>query len=549
MPTVSLLLPYVVEDGDRKKPFDQYMEVATILSLAEARRGKGGVLGGPPERVSLVSRLYYPIWAFPWGEGALLVDGLGLSSSTVLHMELPDLEGFTEDLQRGASDRQLHRDALKRHAQTFRDFAEASQVTLEAVIGDRKLLSAISEYAEQPVSQGEGVTGPSGLIQPRLDEGAAREKAEILIDHWGRIQSEVRGLQYAVKILGEVTSLHEGKILREAEQLSKGYEEEILRLRPSVEKRAGQLARERDSEIEKITRSTEKELQALSRRREKLEGEVKRLEGKLEDYRRRGEARRRRKDREGVSRWERRARGYRGDISEVEKGLSSLRRLIEQTRRDGEAKIEEVKRAYQGMVDQERKRISDVEAERDREAAAKRREIEELRSEAASITAQIERLIEKKAASARELEEMAVPWRPADPALICVPLYLVRYEADSRARNDVHPPAVAGGYQGIQRRIERALRSFSLEARIGLLLRPRSRDLGEMLTSAFAERVRRDEALEGALCELGRSNNLLDSPDLLEKLVRGMGELEAEGWISPEEKMRILGAYGWATPP
>ncbi|KUO42921.1 MAG: hypothetical protein APU95_00260 [Hadesarchaea archaeon YNP_N21] len=63
---MRLILPYAIEDVDRKKPFTGEMEVAAIHCLAEAERKKG-VLVSQPEKISFVSKIYYPFWAIPWG--------------------------------------------------------------------------------------------------------------------------------------------------------------------------------------------------------------------------------------------------------------------------------------------------------------------------------------------------------------------------------------------------------------------------------------------------------------------------------------------------
>ncbi|UCE15580.1 MAG: hypothetical protein JSV12_06815, partial [Candidatus Bathyarchaeota archaeon] len=167
----------------------------------------------------------------------------------------------------------------------------------------------------------------------------------------------------------------------------------------------------------------------------------------------------------------------------------------------------------------------------------------ELVSEALSTTNLIEQLVEQKKLHASQLKEKTILWEPEGVTLINVPFYVFGYENGEKSRYHVHSPVVAMGYEGIIRKIQKTIWSFSLESRIKLLLRSRSRSLVEMFTSIFAERLREDETLERVMYELGSSNNLLDAQDFGEALARGMKELKAEGWISQDEKDTLLKAY------
>jgi len=542
MSNLSLILPYAVENVDRKKPFGYDMEVAAILCLVEAKRKKGGILGGSPERASFVSRLYYPLWAVPWEDGSLIVDGLGFLSYAVVHMKPPDVEAFTEDIKKNSTDRGLYWSALKRHAQTFKGFTASVRIPVDAMVANESLLSMIFEYVKRSSTVKENV-GPLVLVPPRLNEKAAMEKAEKIINYWRHFQNEIKGLHYAIKVLNEEADLHERKILREVEQTREKYEKEILDLEPVVEERIEELIEERNDKIEEIMRNAERDLNSILKKRDSYERELQKLELIEDGYQVRKEDRKRKGDKSGVSRWSRRVRRCQKKISAVKRQIQELSRLIERNRKQCESSIEKLRKSYEKLIDAEKKKILDLEALRDSEIAAKHKEIEKLRSETLSIINQIEQLMEQKISHVSNLEELAIAWTSKDVTPICVPFYLVRYETDSKFRYDVHPLAVAEDYEGIIKRIQKAILSFSLESRINLLLRPKSKALKEMFTSIFTQKMRRDEALEKVMYTLGCSNNLLKTPSLREKLTRGMEELEKEGWVSPEEKNMVMKAY------
>jgi len=540
----SLILPYAVEDTERKKPFTHDMEVATVLCLAEARRKKLGILGISQERVSFLSKLHYPFWAVPWGNECLLVDGLGILSHTAPYMKPPDVKRFTEDIERSATVRALYRSTLKSHAQTFKDFIDATQVSMEAMISNKNLLAMIARYVEQGTAPTENMKEPFVLTPPKLDEKAALEKTEKMVDHWGQIQSEIRGFQYAINVLNEKTEFHEQKTLREIEQTRETYENEILRVKPVVEKRVERLMMDRDAKIGRATDSTERKLSSILKEKNKHEQKLQRLERSKAGFEEKREARKRRGDKPGVARWDREIKNCQSKISEARREIQALSQLIERTRKEGEGAIKKLNEEYQATVDQEEKKIADLEHSRASEIEAKEKEMEGLRSEASSITNLIGRLMEQKRLYASKLkEDVTIPWRPEEVTLICVPFYLVRYETEAKSRYHVYAPMVAMGYEGIIKRIQKAVWSFSLESRIKRLLRPRSEALRETLGSALIRKMHEDKVFEETLYEMGCSNNILKTPNFRETLTKGMEELKNEGWITSEEMSTIINAY------
>jgi len=543
MSYTSLILPYAVEDADRKKPFTHDMEVAAILCLAEAERKKLGILEVSPERISFISKLYYPLWAVPWENEGFIVDGLGFLSHTIVHMKPPDVKLFTEDIKRDTAVRKLYRSALQKHVQTFKDFIGTTQIPIEAVISDKKLLSAIFEYLEQSFMSKRNAAGLIGVAPPKLNEKAAREVASKIIDHWEQIQSEIKGLQYAIGVLNEETSFHERKVLREIEQARGMYEKEILRVKPLIEKRVERLITERDAKVKKAIKAAERELIVTLKERDKQERKLHKMERSKREFERKRDARKRKGDKPGESYWGNEVKRCKIKMSEIGEVMEVLSRHIDQVRKQKEVTIEKLNKDYQAMIDRERGRIADLEASRDYEIAMKQKEIEELRSEASSIINPVGQLIEQKRLHASQLKEVTIPWRPDEVTLICVPFCLVQYETQAKSRGNLYGPVIAMGYEGIIKRIQKAIGSFSLEYRIKLLLRSRSSELERMFTSVLAKKAREDKDLEEILHRLGYSNDLLSVPNFREVLARGMEELKGEGWVNSEEKDAILNAY------
>ena len=543
MSSSSLTLPYVVEDEDRRKPFTREMEAAAVLCLAEAKRKKPGILGAPPEKLSFISKLRYPLWAVPWENECIIVDGLGILSHTIAYMKPPDVKLFVEDLKRSKTARELFRSALKSHTKTFEDFVETTQVSMNAIVANNEMLSTISRYIEQGLILKKGATEPVTSIPLKLDEKAAMERAENLFNRWKLIQSEIRGLQYAINVLDEENKLHEQKVVSEIEQIQKTFEDKISRVKSEVEKKVEQLTAERNAKIKGIFDVSERELKVALKERAKHEQKLEKLERDKHVYQKRKQIRKRRRNEAGVTYWDHKIKVCKNKISEVKGKIKVLSLFIERIRKQGELGVKKLNESYQRMIVRERKRISDLESLRDSQIEMTKKEVEELVSEASSIINLIGQLIEQKELHASQLKEITILWRPEGVTLINVPFYVFRYETDEKSRYHVHPPVVAMGYEGIIKKIQKTIWSFSLESRIKLLLRSRSRALEEMFTSIFAERVRKDKTLGRVVYEMGSFNNLLSVKDFGEALAKGMKELKVEGWINREEGDALLKAY------
>jgi len=543
MPAVSLILPYTVPEKSRKKKFNANMELTAILCLAEARRKKHVIGGFSPEKILFISKLHYPLWAVPWEDGCLIIDGLQTLSSTLTYMALPDMELFLNDIERSQTVREHFRKALDKHTQTFAGFSETVRIPIRAIVADKVLLSDVSVYVEETLALKADVTGNIILIPPKLDEDTAGESAKKVFDLYERIQFDVKGLEYAARVLNEMTQFHEQKFLREIELVSEAFKEEVDRVKPSVEKKVELLLEERDAKIEKINRAAEAELNAKLREKERRQRELEKLELNRTEYKKRLEIRRSRHDKIGAAHWEHSLRTCENKISKVKERIHDLSHCIEKVRKQNQEDIGKLKYGYQTLLDRERKKITDIEASLESVTKAKEGENEKLRLMSRHIVSFIEQLAEQKRLHATELKSLPIPCKSEQVTLLALPFYLVGYEVEDKPHYYMYPPLRVMSSEGIVKKIEKTLLSFRLASRIELLLQPRSKTLNKMLNNVLEEKMKTDRVFERSLRELGVSNNLLTDSGFKEALTKGVEELKAEGWIKQEEGDILIKMY------
>ncbi len=542
MPTATLVLPFAVPAEERVKAFTSSMELAVILFLTEAKRRKRKLLESTPKKTSFVSKLHYPLWAVPWENESLIIDGLGVFSYAITSQVLPDFTVFVDHIERGASVREQFRNALKEHEQTFKDFAKIDKVQINVFTTDSELLSAIFEYLKETSSLSLEANTALILMPPKLDEQTAIERAKQVSNLYKRGQSEIKGLEYAKNLLIETTKLHEQMILKEMESTREAYEVEISKFRPAVEKKVEMLLKERDARIAKMNRIMGNALRAKERERERRERELQRVELFRSEYLKRREGRRRKHDKIGVTRWEHRIRICENKIEGLKARVRSLSEFIEKTRRQNEADTEKLSYGYQVLIDQEKKKIVDIEVQRDRNVEAKQAEAESLRIAANRIAGQIEALSERKGKLEEELKKLAVPLQVENATLLCLPFYVACYKVGEKTRFQVFPPFRVVSSEGILKSVEKTIRSLRPESRVRLFLQPRSKALGKMLDYVFEE-IKSDKNFRENLFRAAASANVMERQNFKETLTRGIDELEAEGWISQSQGDGLIKAY------
>ncbi len=538
MPT--LIVPFVTEEPERERPFTSEMEKATILCLVEAKRRKPRILRGAAEEIEFVAKLYYPLWGVPWRDRCIIVDGLGLSSATIIASQIPNVLDFTEDLERSSLSFNAFRESLKKHGQTFERLASTKEEVAEAIIGAGPVLSTLSSLVRQ-AERVKGEPRTDAVFLPRkFSKEQAERRAEGFINIWTRVRGEVDALQYALQALEEMTEHHKEKIPLEIEQIWGEYEDRISEMKRLVDKRINQLTKRRDRETARASKAYDRRLKEALRQEGRLRQKIEELKGSLKGQRKRRKEQKRRYPKRSTTRIDNRIESYQRKIRELSRELRELSELKDDIQVEREASLKMIEEEYLALAAREMEKLEILEEARNLEVSERREEIKEAEEASASIKAQIERLIEQKRSDMEEFERRTLPLEVKSTILIGIPFYLTQYRSSRGRRKEIFPPVSGESYEGIIKKLHRAILSFNLDARIQLLLNPRSPELNERIFMNFKKILRKDTALGGVVSEIGMSGNLLELPNFKEEAAKGMKELLGEDWLNREEVERIL---------
>jgi hypothetical protein len=410
---------------------------------------------------------------------------------------------------------------------------------MDSMIADTELLASLAEYLRETGTRKQEQETTIALAPPKLDLQAAVETAKQAQSLDKQIRSERSSLEYARNLLDETMKLHEQMIPKEINSVREIYDDQIAQLKPDVDKKLDRLIKERDSRISKMNRIRETELRAKETEKARRERELQKLELSKADTAKKRETRRHKHDKIGEAHWNHRIRTIENRIDEVKSRIRALATFIEKTNSQADADVEKMKQGYQWLIDQETRKIRDIENQRDETIGIRQREIEALRLVANKIGQGIDELGARKQEEAEELRSLSVDQQFSDATLLCVPFYLVGYQTKDTKRFHVFSPVKVLSAEGVVATIRKKLRDIRDEPRVSLFLQPRSKAMSQMLDSVVDKKMEADKSFRESLIEAASSNNVTLKDNFKEMLARGVKELKAEDWITLKEEASL----------
>ena len=537
----TLILPFAPLHTDRKLPFSSEMEIAAIVCSAESKRKKkGGILGGKPERIASIAKLYYPLWLVPWENECVAVDGMKVFSFEAVYGEVPDCDSFLQSVLKTQTSYEQFVGFLQQNTKVFADFAASQKNVLEGVIVDKELQDAVFEYYRTEMSFKEHQPNESALLKVRLNKETALARVKLIDDLWKRNQSDRAALQRVLSALDDATAKISGELSKNIEAIKQEYEDKIEKLRPIVDEKVRQLTNERDTKIKTVTDATAAEIMAWTKERESLEAQLGSLTKEKTELEEKKQLAKLRKDEENVKRWKFSVKEREQRISEISKGIRRLREQTDRATKETEKTVKQTNETYQAQIDAENGKIHSLENAREKRIAEIQENINQMRIQVDEIKTQIGKLLEEKNASAEELKGVAVSWKLEAPVSMLLPFYAVDYVSESKEHYEFYSPVLASSPEGVLKAIKRKFWGFSLDARIGLLLRQRSKALDKMLSSVFSKKLDTDRELHNIIREKMQQNNIILAQELKETLKKGLDSLVTENWVKTEERDMIL---------
>jgi len=533
------ILPFAVEEPEGNQ-VEKDLELAlTICLTEEKRKKKSGILGGAPEKVVFLSKIYYPFWVVPSDNVSLILDGLGQKVFTVNYMAIPDVDGFIDQINGCEGNIDFYVAVLKANLNTFEEFMAEMKFSFDAVIGEKELLSALLSYIRGKEEESKAKTA---ILPLAINDSDAEEIARDFFDHEKITEKELEKLEAAAKKLREETEKIERSINEKIIQLQGAFEREIFELKLNVDEEEKKLLSEKEEKMNRIKSFTQREIEILLDKSEKLQKEIHKLELQKKEYERRRDKSLKEGSVEHSKRWELLALEAENKISECKGKI----RLYSQTREKLSSQMKEsaerIEKEYEEKINESKKRISNLETVYKSKIEAEKKKIEELRALTENILTQIEWLIDQKRIYLSKIKEVMLPLKFESLTLVCIPFYLACYEAENKLRYQVFPPILLAPYTGVVKKVQTTILKRGLESRIGTISKERSPALTSLFLS-IGERLKIDKNFEIQVAQRAEEVNVLKSRDFRKLLISGLRKLDERGILKPEEKKSIAEFY------
>jgi uncharacterized protein with PIN domain len=499
----KLALPFAVPAEDQIRAFTKEVEMAAILYLAEAdrRTGDGHILKKPDEKLVFIAEACYPIWLVPWNGATLLFDGLGVTTHTLSYDTLPDVDAFNGDIQASARTCEAYAAALSRNANYFQTFAGKTEETIEGLITDPDFIQDFWVYLLE-VEEAETPLATKAVVSPIINASDISALVKELADLRTKIEKDARDLEVSMKLLTVLTRRKTRAIRAEIKRIRRKFDQEIKQIKPKVTKKKQQIQKKYDTTINKYSKKCDERLRLLQKDRSRLQKAKKKAPN-------------------------------------AKKRIKAIDRKVARIETTKKLKLSQQRTTRDRRIEEATKPLRELEASRDASLGTKQREKTLLADLTSSILDQMNGIIESKRTALHEFYKISMDAygisRPQKNAcaLVYLPLYLVRYETESKKRYAVYPPSIVGSI-GILTKVKEVLGA----TRMGSFLQPYSKAITSLL-NRLVPLIEKNPVLEKEISDAAIRASILRATELRLGVNRGLRELRGEKWLSESDRQTL----------
>ena len=260
------------------------IEAAAVFAVAESERSKGGglIARQPEEKLSVISKIGYPLWLFPKNDSTFLFDGFGDSSYTVPYAELPSVKAFTESLEANSRPQEKFSSFLSDHSGYFQQSTKEKQFLLRGLVADAEFKSEFNVYRKEAAE-----TPPqtyAAAFSPVLEENAILSMLSEFDKLKSSLKEEAERLQECTKLVNLTTNQYITELDYEAAAVKEEADAKIRAQEEIVKPKISQLTKDYKTKIKNLTETFDQEIEKLQKLKTKTEKLIEANEGKISLY-------------------------------------------------------------------------------------------------------------------------------------------------------------------------------------------------------------------------------------------------------------------------
>jgi hypothetical protein len=529
---ISTTKRFVLPFSDRQSSSAE-LESAAVFALAELSRSKGGLLIArqPPEKLTFLLKVTYPLWFYPKNNQGFIFDGLGRGSFSVSYSEVPTAKAFMNSLTASSQPRENYEAFLSDNANYFQRKVTQKKFALAGLIVDSDFKREFSALRKE-------ATDASASNLPMLLPSVEESKISNMLVELERLQTHLKEdtqqLSECLRLISKTTSQYLSELDFQALAAREEADARIKAQEQIVNPQVAQLNKAYSRKIKETAVGFDAELESLAKLEDKTNRFIEKNVEEGKGYAAEAKAQAARGHKIYEQRWK-------DKVKVAKKELNGLRK-----------ELKNMESQRKKLVSQKQQAISKLTFELDREVKLARQPIVLLveereirlrffRQETAKLLA-LEKLVVEdinKSIEARNLVaadfdalSMAEVWLKS-PALLFLPFYLACYEVGLARRYLVVAPSNMGSID-----FSAKLKGVLGISKLKDLLIPRCKTICAFVQDVQVY-IKQNSVFEKQLLELGQKSNLLGSSGFLENAQKGLIALRNQGWLSEREEQEL----------
>jgi hypothetical protein len=526
----QFLLPFSALSENRKDPFPAKAEAATVFTLAELERAKGGgiISRRPEEKIVFIAKIGYPLWLFPWSETIFIFDGLNRANYTLRYAVTPDVNPFMENLKRSSKTRETHLAFLSDHLNYFQASVTEKAVLVNGLISDPEFLGEFDVYRREAAAT-EDEPANVGLLSPLIGESTIATILRELENLHSSFKKDVDGLYRCMKFVNKATNHYTQVLHNKAQVVKEEFAVKINAQEELIAPKVNHLKEAYDRQLIDSTKTFDKQRLPVQKRKIKLEKSREQALAKIE-----AKTCAEKDDSVGEQKWKERSNDMKKKLSDIEDQLKETEKALRDLKERKSLEIFNLRSELETKSKEASQPLLDLESSRDAQVLLYNQEIDKLEQQTKMILEQLGRTAKLREASIANFAQLGVKKESElrDVVLFYVPFYVICYQVESKKRYLILPPSEANSI-GLSTKLKSALG----RAKIKQLLVPRFEVITSLMDTILVL-VQQNAVFETEMKEEGQRTNILKDA-IRENIREGLEYIRNEGWISEKEHQSL----------
>jgi hypothetical protein len=375
--TRDFVLPFSVLSENRKEPFPLDLEVASVFVLSELNRTKGGglITKQSEERIAFLSKMGYPLWYFPRGDGAFIFDGLSMGSFRLEYLSIPDVKTFLDGLRQSSKNIETYEAFLSDYSSYFKGPMNSKELVVRGLVGNPEFLIEFQSFrreATEVIEQAETMA----LLNSVLDEPAIRSGVLDLERLRSSFKEENVNLKRGIRLINKITHHYIREIRIKAIADREEYDAKIRDQEEILAPKIASIREEHDNQIINMTKSINKQILPVQREKMKLEKDKDQAFSRIERFKLEAKGREKAGDSIGEKKWKEKSNEAKNELSEIEEQMKRSEKMVKSIEEQKSLELVRLHSDLENSIKGARQPLLELEASRDAKILIHKQEIE-----------------------------------------------------------------------------------------------------------------------------------------------------------------------------